>query len=264
MAWIEVHSELRSHPKVFRLARSLNIPKAQALGHVVALWLWALDFAPDGDLSKFHADEVADGAQFDGGPDVFIAALESACLIDRTPDGATIHDWQEYVGRLLAMRENNRRRQATFRARIHEGGNNMKALPNGYVTVTPPLCSAAPYLTSPTVPNHDDDVAATGKNNGATNAMSLYLDCHANQINQIEAQRLQEMIDEYTDNWVAESIRVAVNAGKTSPPLNYLDAILSDWSSNGFKAPRQLRQPDKPQKKEYIPMLGCHPDPGVI
>ena len=52
MAWIESHQELRHHYKTKRLARELKVTVAAAIGHLHCLWWWAIDFAPDGDLSK--------------------------------------------------------------------------------------------------------------------------------------------------------------------------------------------------------------------
>jgi hypothetical protein len=45
MAWIEAHQELAHHPKIRRLARELGVPKAQAIGHLLMLWLWAVSYA---------------------------------------------------------------------------------------------------------------------------------------------------------------------------------------------------------------------------
>jgi len=100
MAWIESHQELRLHPKTRKLARELGISLPQAIGHLHCLWWWALDYAQDGDLSQYEADEIADGAEWQGEPIAFLEALE---LCGFVTDKA-IHDWQDYAGRLIEKR----------------------------------------------------------------------------------------------------------------------------------------------------------------
>lgn len=51
MAWIELHQALPQHRKLLALRDALRLRTPAALGHMCLLWLWALDNAPDGDLS---------------------------------------------------------------------------------------------------------------------------------------------------------------------------------------------------------------------
>lgn len=111
MAWIESHQELRDHPKVRRFARRLGISIPAAIGHLHLLWWWALDYAMDGDLSKYDAADIADAAQWDGDPDEFLAALMEcgvgggAGFVERTDDGELLlHDWWDYAGKLIQQR----------------------------------------------------------------------------------------------------------------------------------------------------------------
>lgn len=108
MAWVESHQELRDHPKVKRLARMLGIGVPQAIGHLHCLWWWALDYAPNGDVSDFDALDLGDAAMWDGDPERFTEAL-----IHCGPGGSVglmeadwhLHDWDDYAGRLLRSRE---------------------------------------------------------------------------------------------------------------------------------------------------------------
>lgn len=111
MAWIESHQELRDHPKVRRFARRLGISIPAAIGHLHLLWWWALDYAMDGDLSKYDAADIADAAQWDGDPDEFLAALMEcgvgggAGFVERTEAGELLlHDWWDYAGKLIQQR----------------------------------------------------------------------------------------------------------------------------------------------------------------
>ena len=123
MAWIESHQELRHHYKTKRLARELGVTVAAAVGHLHFLWWWAVDFAPDGDLSKFDDYEIADAMGYEGDdPGKAKAALIFAGFLDNNNQGAlTIHDWHEHAGRTLAQREKsktaNRERQKRYRER---------------------------------------------------------------------------------------------------------------------------------------------------
>ena len=113
MAWIESHQELRHHYKTKRLARELKVTVAAAIGHLHCLWWWAIDFAPDGDLSKFDDYEIADAIGYEGkDPTKAKAALISAGFLDNSDTGTiTIHDWYDYSGQL------GDNRKAEYRAR---------------------------------------------------------------------------------------------------------------------------------------------------
>jgi hypothetical protein len=54
MAWIKSEQALASHPKVHLLAKDLGISVPQAVGHLHLLWWWALDYADDGDLTRYR------------------------------------------------------------------------------------------------------------------------------------------------------------------------------------------------------------------
>ena len=104
MAWIESHQELRRHPKTRRVMRTLGVPVAQAIGHLHCLWWWAMDYAQDGDLSRYVNGDIADAAEWTGDPEQFVMALVEAGFIDQSDDGMRLHDWDDYAGRLIDAR----------------------------------------------------------------------------------------------------------------------------------------------------------------
>ena len=112
MAWIESHQTVGQHPKTKKLARRLGVSLPAAVGHLHYLWWWALDFAQDGVLDKFDAEDIADALHWDGEPSQLIDALISSGYIDETPEGLRIHDWTDYAGKLLERREKDRARKA--------------------------------------------------------------------------------------------------------------------------------------------------------
>ena len=102
MAYVPSHQELREHPKTRKAARKADVSIVQMIGHLHLLWWWALDHAPDGDLSKFDADDLADAVMWEGDPEVLAKAL-----IDCGPGDSEgfldadwkLHDWEQYGGK---------------------------------------------------------------------------------------------------------------------------------------------------------------------
>jgi hypothetical protein len=102
MVWLQSHQELRSHPKTVKAARMLGVSLPTMVGHLHLLWWWALDHAPDGDLSKFDAEDIVMGAQFDGPGTAFVKALQACGPKGRhgfLTDDYLLHDWNEYGGK---------------------------------------------------------------------------------------------------------------------------------------------------------------------
>lgn len=116
MAWIESHQNLADHPKTRKLARILDISKPTTIGHLHCFWWWALDYADDGDLSRFDSLDIAIGAEWDGDPDEFLQALIRSGFVD-DDDGLSIHDWWDYAGKLIERRRANAKRMREARAR---------------------------------------------------------------------------------------------------------------------------------------------------
>lgn len=120
--WIESHQSLRKHPKTLRAARALGVSEVHLIGHLHCLWWWALDYAPDGDLSSYDNADIAAAAEWDGDADTFVAALRDAAQIGGRPgflelkdDHLCVHDWAEYGGKLVAKREQDAARKRNTR-----------------------------------------------------------------------------------------------------------------------------------------------------
>lgn len=151
MAWIESHQELGRHPKTRKLARALDISRPCAVGHLHYLWWWALDFAQDGDLSRYDAEVLAEAALWDGDPGAFVSALLEAGFLD--PD-SQLHDWHDYAGKILDQRRANADKQRRWRERQHQEQTGPEAR-NGHITVTSPLRNGA-TVPNLTIQNHRD------------------------------------------------------------------------------------------------------------
>ena len=144
MAWIEVHQGIFHHRKTVTLAELLRIDRLKAGAHLISLWLWALDNAPDGNLTHISNRAIATGADYSGDRDRFCTALVEAGWVDQDGDRRDLHDWLDYAGRLLEMRLANRDKVRRFRQN------------KANVTVTTPLplrYSNHDVTANPTVPN---------------------------------------------------------------------------------------------------------------
>src|SRR5512139_454310 len=105
--WIESHQSIRNHPKIKKAARLAGINEFEMIGRVHCLWWWALDYAPDGDVSKYNTDDIESAVDWNGTPGAFYNALlqcgfNGHCgFLEEINGSILIHDWHEYGGRLL-------------------------------------------------------------------------------------------------------------------------------------------------------------------
>lgn len=115
MAWLESHQTLGAHPKTRKLAHLLGISRAATIGHLHYLWWWAMDYAQDGDLSRFEPLDIAIGAEWEGDADAFVEALVRAGFVDADDRVLIIHDWWEYGGKLIEKRRTDAERKRAAR-----------------------------------------------------------------------------------------------------------------------------------------------------
>jgi len=115
MAWIELHQAIWTHRKTLILAAELDLDETYAAAHMIRLWTWALDNAPEGNLSGLPAKVIAYGAGWRNDPDTFVEAAVRAGWLDRDGDCLVIHDWQDYAGRLIEKRRQDAKRKRQWR-----------------------------------------------------------------------------------------------------------------------------------------------------
>lgn len=111
MSYIELHEHVWSHPKTIELSRRLQISKTYAVAHLSRLWTWCIRYADDGCISKLSSYQIADAADWAGDAEAFVKALAESGFIDETHDGTFIHDWSDYAGRLVRIRQRDRERK---------------------------------------------------------------------------------------------------------------------------------------------------------
>lgn len=116
MAWIESHQSLGAHPKTKKLCRMLRLSKPEAIGYLHMLWWWAIDYAQDGDLTRYEPIDIALGAEWEGEEQTFVDGLIAAGFLERDENGLRIHDWYDYAGKLIERRARNAKRMREARA----------------------------------------------------------------------------------------------------------------------------------------------------
>lgn len=114
MAWIKSEQALASHPKVHLLAKALGVNVPQVIGHLHLLWWWALDYADNGDLTRYK-DFIPNASQWDGDEQEFIDSLIEFGFIDVEDNKLIIHDWLDYTGALIETREKDAERKRLAR-----------------------------------------------------------------------------------------------------------------------------------------------------
>lgn len=116
MAWLEIHQSLLNHRKTLEAAESLNLKPVYLLGHIVSLWLWALDNAPTGTLGHIKPQTLARVMDWSDDPQSLLGVLIDVGFLDESSAGLVIHDWWQYAGKLIERREQNVQRMRAKRA----------------------------------------------------------------------------------------------------------------------------------------------------
>jgi hypothetical protein len=152
VVWIEVHQALPTHAKTMEMAVLLDVPEVNCVGHLVCLWLWAVDNAKDGWLNAARPVVIARAARWPGEPGRFVDALLGAGFLDE--DGV-IHDWDDYTGRLMERRERvqeqTKLRVRSWRERQKlSGASNAKSNGLRNAPVTLGNAPTGPHRTTPT------------------------------------------------------------------------------------------------------------------
>ena len=75
MAWLKIYQSIRQHRKILDAADALEIAPPYMIGLLTSFWLWALDNAPDGNVSEISARNIARAAEWDGDADELLQAF---------------------------------------------------------------------------------------------------------------------------------------------------------------------------------------------
>lgn len=217
MAWIESHQSLLNHRKTIRAAALLKADRYKLIGHLHALWWWALDNADlDGKLDAVTPEEVAIAA---GWPENkaadFVAALEAAGFLDK---GMVLHDWYDYAGKLNAKRAANKERMRSARAghvqrTERDGAEHVQGLPTNQPPPTQPT-----NLTNTT---YQPEAAA---------AYAAFQDVFGT-LNPVSRESVDGAIEKYGPEWVCDAIKETADSNGKS--FKYTLGILGRWEREG-------------------------------
>lgn len=101
MAGLEIHQAFLSHRKVLRLARLLHIDKYEVAGRMIALWQWAMDNAPDGNLSDIDKRDIPLVMGWEGDRDDVTQSLIDAGFLDYVDGVLVLHEWEQHAGKII-------------------------------------------------------------------------------------------------------------------------------------------------------------------
>lgn len=169
MAWIESHQHLEKNGKLLTLANKLQINRYQAIGHLHALWWWALDNAEDGNIGRFHESVITKAAGWDEYVQedwevdsahclstaeayaIFVPALIETGFLDKTPDGLMIHAWEMYTHRYFRSVTKSAEQREKVRERVRRHRRSNAGVTQVKRDVTPPT------VPNRTIPNQTKD-----------------------------------------------------------------------------------------------------------
>lgn len=279
MAWIESHQTLKDHPKTRRLARYLKISVPAAIGHLHCLWWWALDYAQDGDLSRYEPEDIADAAMWEGDAAEFVTALVKAGFLDQDGECLRIHDWDDYTGRLITeietkrerKREWMRRYRAEKRTRVESTSSECGIHVDSTRGQRSNHVDAIPNLTIPnhTIHNQEDTCAPDrkiyplvggggdksgveglreeGEKSSASAALqenlyTLFQGEFCRPLSPMEVEQINFWAKKYSPELLREALRRAVLNGKLS--MRYIDRILLRWEKENIRCLREVQEKD--------------------
>lgn len=142
-----------SHPKFRALSRLLGLPQYAVVGLLESVWTLAAQFADDGDLSRFCAQEIADYAGYEGDAEKLVEALISSRWLDGRIGALLVHDWFDHCPHYV----HDRRRKRSPKQSVPGNSRNIPEIP----------MDSDPTQPNPTQPNLSNapDVARESKPN---------------------------------------------------------------------------------------------------
>lgn len=116
--WIPVWLQLPRHRKVARTAMAAGVSANEVIGWLVRLWMYAAEFAPDGDLRLSDAELAALVDCPARRRDLAVAALIDGGWLT---EDRRLHDWDDWSGAHIRRMVAERERVGRYRRRSAEG-----------------------------------------------------------------------------------------------------------------------------------------------
>jgi hypothetical protein len=256
--WIPIDQSLIRHPKVKKLSRLLKISKHEAIGYLVFLWSWCLEFAQDGNITKYEIEDISDGCEWEGEPEDLISALIDCKLIIKTEKNELlINDWSEYAGKCFKDKEKTAERQKKFREK--QNVTVMSPLRNDNVTVMSPLRNALDKITSDKIT--EDNIIQEEKL--SEEVEGIYSKLTGNQtspsdfmaitkvITSLDAPKERNVLLKIIKNCISSGVKYKQKKNETIGSFNYFSkSILSEFQK--IKNSTASETPGNGKKQQWI------------
>lgn len=240
LAWIESHQTLDKNGKLLELANRLGINRYQAIGHLHALWWWAIDNAEDGNLKRFSnatvtqacgwSDYIKDEIDLSRineitnskNHDAFVPALIECGFLDRKDEGIWIHNWHEYTHRYFKSVHKTERSKELSKKRVENFRNR-----NANVTLKKRHVTQ-PTVPDLTVPNHTNTTSTPPPAAPARFSKPSAQDITA------YGKEIGFLIDgqQFVDHYEARGWQY-----KQGQPMKDWKAAVRTWRRNGYTLP---------------------------
>jgi len=287
LAWIEVHQHLKEHRKTRKFKNLMGITRAQAIGHLIMLWLWGIDNTDDhGIIMDADYDDIAIACDYHEDSQMIVSALITAGFLEKDEkDGKlVIHDFEDYIGRLREQKKRHREAQKRYADKSKgshtdsqaDSQNDARMMVTGCANLT------VPYLTVPNLDTYNNNNAREGEIDSQiieTEPADMTVDLELSHEGQMaigirainwaeknwgrmipkgEADSIIAWCDEFSskgsedpDAVVIEGLRVCLEVDVRK--LNYLNAVLTDWRESGVLTVDQVkaREVERKSQKEH-------------
>jgi hypothetical protein len=134
----QINFNILSHPKTRRLMRFLDLNQREAVGLLAMLWLNAMMWAEDGDLSSYSEEDIAEALCWERCPKKLIESLLDAGFLELHKGKLMVKSWEEHTGKGLSIRskikEQNKERQRKHRIK-KKGSDFPEHLEKGFSSV---------------------------------------------------------------------------------------------------------------------------------
>lgn len=269
MAWIELHQSVWTHRKTLLLSDALGLNPIYAAAHISHLWTWALDNAPNGQLTGLPPRVIAAGAGWTGDPDQFMAAAIASGYLEWSGDTLMLHDWDDYAGRLIDRREQQRERMRAARSQRKDTPVKEKTASNKRSRNVSSTCDERAQLPYPTVPNQtqpnqENNAAAVDDANASATipgpdpapespakaeCMALVNSRFASwPLSGTQFQLLLQDAEQMTWPVLLEAVKRTAGAGKTD--IRYCLGITKRWAEAGINSLEALEIDEKRRAAE--------------
>lgn len=116
-----VYQSLTTHRKTVLVAASLKIPRLKLVGHLVALWTWALANCSEegGPIGIIEVGVAAEWPEKDA--ERFTLALVSGGFLDLRDNDYYLHEWELYGGKVARDYSDDRSRRNGKRQAYQDG-----------------------------------------------------------------------------------------------------------------------------------------------